>query len=321
MRQLARLQQDCAHESTRVPVCTRARHTGTGARVGPHVAQDRTGRWVACWCSVHTIVDHVGIINDNLVGNVTTGGDFCLDLVTGGMLEVPCVRARIVGGCCCCPSPCVPSTPRAARAWLALKELTWAAFALAVRARAPSARKPLAFRVHALGGVLCPGEGVVWRQRACPATVYDVQVWAAPLALGRVAVTLFNRSPAPDSITASWEVLGLAPSASFDVFDVWAGASRGVFSGQVRVCVSAALSCSVVSAPHASQALHTSLRGLRSHGCVSAIRGPWCTLKAVRSGLPFPWVCCYPPAVCPCSLQFTSQVPSLGVVYVILTPA
>jgi len=32
--------------------------------------------------------DHTGIINDNLVGNVTLGGDFCLDLVTGGMLEV-----------------------------------------------------------------------------------------------------------------------------------------------------------------------------------------------------------------------------------------
>jgi hypothetical protein len=32
--------------------------------------------------------DHTGIIDDNLVGGVTTGGNFCLDLVTGGMLEV-----------------------------------------------------------------------------------------------------------------------------------------------------------------------------------------------------------------------------------------
>jgi hypothetical protein len=32
--------------------------------------------------------DHLGIINDNLVGGVTIGGDFCLDLVTGGLLEV-----------------------------------------------------------------------------------------------------------------------------------------------------------------------------------------------------------------------------------------
>ena len=32
--------------------------------------------------------DTTGIINDNLVGGVSTGGEFCLDLVTGGMLEV-----------------------------------------------------------------------------------------------------------------------------------------------------------------------------------------------------------------------------------------
>ena len=32
--------------------------------------------------------DHVGIINDNLVGNVTNGGLFCLDAVTAGVLEV-----------------------------------------------------------------------------------------------------------------------------------------------------------------------------------------------------------------------------------------
>ena len=33
-------------------------------------------------------VDHTGIIDDDLVGHVTAGGDFCLELVTGGMLEV-----------------------------------------------------------------------------------------------------------------------------------------------------------------------------------------------------------------------------------------
>ena len=32
--------------------------------------------------------DHQGIQNDDLVGNVTLGGDFCLDLQTLGMLEV-----------------------------------------------------------------------------------------------------------------------------------------------------------------------------------------------------------------------------------------
>jgi len=32
--------------------------------------------------------DHVNIIDDNLLGKITKGGNFCLDLVTGGMLEV-----------------------------------------------------------------------------------------------------------------------------------------------------------------------------------------------------------------------------------------
>ena len=32
--------------------------------------------------------DTLNIVNDNLVGTLTTGGQFCLDFVTGGMLEV-----------------------------------------------------------------------------------------------------------------------------------------------------------------------------------------------------------------------------------------
>jgi len=42
--------------------------------------------------------DHLGIINDNLVGKVTRGGNFCLDLVTGGLLEVwtaPLTNGRV----------------------------------------------------------------------------------------------------------------------------------------------------------------------------------------------------------------------------------
>ena len=32
--------------------------------------------------------DAQNILSDNLVGGVTVGGEFCLDLWTGGMLEV-----------------------------------------------------------------------------------------------------------------------------------------------------------------------------------------------------------------------------------------
>ena len=32
--------------------------------------------------------DNTTILDDDLVGHVTRGGDFCLDLTTGGMLEV-----------------------------------------------------------------------------------------------------------------------------------------------------------------------------------------------------------------------------------------
>ncbi len=61
-------------------------------------------------------------------------------------------------------------------------------------------------------------------------------MWVAPLSGGRWGAVLFNRSPAPDSITLEWEVLTgggappVPPTARFDVRDVWAGLDRGVFA-------------------------------------------------------------------------------------------
>ena len=45
--------------------------------------------------------------------------------------------------------------------------------------------------------------------------------------VGRVAVGLFNRSPAAAVITANWADLGLSTAAEYDAVDVWSGESVG----------------------------------------------------------------------------------------------
>ncbi len=41
--------------------------------------------------------DHVSIIDDDLVGHVTAGGDFCLDLVTGEWSSTACIFNESAG--------------------------------------------------------------------------------------------------------------------------------------------------------------------------------------------------------------------------------
>jgi alpha-galactosidase len=86
--------------------------------------------------------DRTSILDDDLVGGVTHGGDFCLALRTGGTLEV----------------------------------------------------------------------------------------WAGALSGDRIAVALFNRSPADDNITVHWGDVGLAPGATVHARDLWAGVDLGTFS-------------------------------------------------------------------------------------------
>ena len=92
--------------------------------------------------------DALSIPDNDLVGNVTRGGDFCLDIVPAGLLEV----------------------------------------------------------------------------------------WAAPLAGGGFAVVLFNRSPAPDAITLTWDDLAaVSPDRTrpgpLSVRDVWEARDAGVYAG------------------------------------------------------------------------------------------
>ena len=57
-----------------------------------------------------------------------------------------------------------------------------------------------------------------------------LEVWAVPLAAGRVGVALWNRSPAPDTVGARWAEVGATPGQSYAVRDVWAGKDMGVFT-------------------------------------------------------------------------------------------
>ena len=50
-----------------------------------------------------------------------------------------------------------------------------------------------------------------------------LETWAAPLAGGRVAAALLNRSPGPDTITVQWADIGLPAGSTAHVFDAWTG--------------------------------------------------------------------------------------------------
>jgi alpha-galactosidase len=78
-----------------------------------------------------------------------------------------------------------------------------------------------------------------------------LEVWAGPLTDGRWAVSLFNRSPAADTITVSWDMLGQNSAASFAVRDIWAAADVGTFTGQYSASVAAHSTAFLVLTPSA----------------------------------------------------------------------
>jgi hypothetical protein len=63
------------------------------------------------------------------------------------------------------------------------------------------------------------------------ATFGGLEMWTAPLA-GKVAVVLFNRSPAPEEMTVEWADIGLEVTQKCTVRDVWAATDRGTASGK-----------------------------------------------------------------------------------------
>ncbi|KAH8043981.1 alpha-galactosidase [Aureococcus anophagefferens] len=63
----------------------------------------------------------------------------------------------------------------------------------------------------------------------------NLETWVAPLAGGRYAVALLNRSPAAEELTATWRALGLR--GTYAVRDVWAGRDAGDFAGSYAATV------------------------------------------------------------------------------------
>jgi alpha-galactosidase len=61
-----------------------------------------------------------------------------------------------------------------------------------------------------------------------------LEVWAAPLSGGELAVVLFNRGEYAKDVTAQWAHLGLPPLAAMSVRDLWARAELGIFRGSFR---------------------------------------------------------------------------------------
>lgn len=76
-----------------------------------------------------------------------------------------------------------------------------------------------------------------------------LEVWAGPLSGGRVAVALFNRSPADDIITVRWSDIGLAPGVSVGVRDIWSATTLGPFSSDFNHPVAAHATALLVLTP------------------------------------------------------------------------
>ena len=74
-----------------------------------------------------------------------------------------------------------------------------------------------------------------------------LQVWARPLATeGQRAVLLLNRTSQPAPITVSWPTIGLDPSSSASVRDLWAAKDLGAFPSAFTTTVSAGDSVFVI---------------------------------------------------------------------------
>eukprot|EP00759_Apiculatamorpha_spiralis_P024345 PhF_6_TR27884/c0_g1_i1/m.40831/K07407/E3.2.1.22B, galA, rafA; alpha-galactosidase len=61
-----------------------------------------------------------------------------------------------------------------------------------------------------------------------------LEVWAGPLTQGRIAVSLWNRSPSMDKVVARWEDIGVVGgvNVTYSVFNVWNKTKEGVFRGK-----------------------------------------------------------------------------------------
>jgi hypothetical protein len=79
-------------------------------------------------------------------------------------------------------------------------------------------------------------------------TFGGLEVWAGPLVDGKIAVTLFNRSPAAEEITAHWSDIGAAVG-SYSVRDVWAAVDRGKATTKYSAVVEAHATMLLVLTP------------------------------------------------------------------------
>ena len=61
----------------------------------------------------------------------------------------------------------------------------------------------------------------------------NLEVWGGPLSNGRTVGLLLNRGEKLAEITATWETLGLEPTDSYQVRNIWARANLGTFTKEL----------------------------------------------------------------------------------------
>jgi alpha-galactosidase len=74
-------------------------------------------------------------------------------------------------------------------------------------------------------------------QRVYPTNSSAQEVWAGPQSNGDIAVVLMNKGLAATSITVTWAMLGLNPTAQQSVRDLWAHSTVGTFTGSYSATV------------------------------------------------------------------------------------
>jgi len=55
-----------------------------------------------------------------------------------------------------------------------------------------------------------------------------LETWAVPLVGGKIGVALYNRSPAPAAVTATWADIGAQAGQTYMVRDIWAASDAGM---------------------------------------------------------------------------------------------
>lgn len=97
------------------------------------------------------------------------------------------------------------------------------------------------------------------KQASRVARTASTEVWQKPLADGSIAIAFLNRGSNRASVAATWKLIGVTPSKSLALRDLWLHKDLGIFSGQISLPVGAHATVLLRARPQGSAALSSVL--------------------------------------------------------------